>query len=121
MRPGRGAGARTDHFREALSCGGEPAERSAAEDVELQSYPTGSRKRLLDTVASPDLVAILTNGRVTEDKVGPHDDFLSEFPLPRAAPREPDGGVKGSSHEANFFGEAPQTEVRREPVFLALG
>jgi hypothetical protein len=26
------------------------------------------------------LVAILTNGRVTEDKVGPHDDFLGEFP-----------------------------------------
>jgi hypothetical protein len=26
------------------------------------------------------LVAILTNGRVTEDKVGPHVDFLPELP-----------------------------------------
>jgi hypothetical protein len=26
------------------------------------------------------VLAILTNGRVTEDKVGPHEDFLSEFP-----------------------------------------
>jgi hypothetical protein len=25
-------------------------------------------------------VAILTNGKVTEDKVGPHDDLLPEFP-----------------------------------------
>ena len=26
------------------------------------------------------VVAILTNGRVTEDNVGPHEDFLTEFP-----------------------------------------
>jgi hypothetical protein len=25
-------------------------------------------------------LAILTNGKVTEDKVGPHSDFLPEFP-----------------------------------------
>jgi len=33
------------------------------------------------------LVAILTNGRVTQDKVGPHDDFLGEFPY-LGAPHE---------------------------------
>jgi hypothetical protein len=26
------------------------------------------------------VLAILTNGRVTEDGVGPHEDLLSEFP-----------------------------------------
>jgi len=30
-------------------------------------------------VADP-FIAILTNGQVTEDKVGPHNDFLPEYP-----------------------------------------
>ena len=34
---------------------------------------------LTDDVADP-LLAILTNGKVTEDKVGPHNDLLPEFP-----------------------------------------
>jgi hypothetical protein len=34
---------------------------------------------LADDVADP-FIAILTNGQVTEDKVGPHEDFLPEFP-----------------------------------------
>ena len=34
---------------------------------------------LTDDVADPFL-AILTNGKVTEDKVGPHDDLLPDFP-----------------------------------------
>jgi hypothetical protein len=42
------------------------------------SYPDNGRQ-FTDDVGDY-LVAILTNGRVTEDKVGPHDDFLPEFP-----------------------------------------
>jgi hypothetical protein len=34
---------------------------------------------LTDDVADP-FMAILTNGKVSEDKVGPHDDLLPEFP-----------------------------------------
>ena len=41
-------------------------------------YPDNGR--LFTDDVGDHLVAILTNGRVTEDKVGPHDDFLSEFP-----------------------------------------
>jgi len=42
------------------------------------AYPNNGR--LLTDDVGDRLVAILTNGRVTEDKVGPHDDFLPEFP-----------------------------------------
>ena len=42
------------------------------------AYPDNGRS-FTDDVGDY-LVAILTNGRVTEDKVGPHDDFLPEFP-----------------------------------------
>ena len=42
------------------------------------AYPDNGR--LLTDDVGDRLVAILTNGRVTEDKVGPHDDFLPEFP-----------------------------------------
>ena len=42
------------------------------------AYPDNGR--LLTDDVGDYLVAILTNGRVTEDKVGPHDDFLGEFP-----------------------------------------
>jgi hypothetical protein len=42
------------------------------------AYPDNGRL-LTDDVADP-FVAVLTNGKVTEDKVGPHDDLLPEFP-----------------------------------------
>jgi hypothetical protein len=42
------------------------------------SYPDNGR--LFTDDVGDYLVAILTNGRVTEDKVGPHDDFLPELP-----------------------------------------
>src|SRR3712207_2363979 len=42
------------------------------------AYPDNGR--LFTDDVGDYLVAILTNGGVTEDKVGPHDDFLSEFP-----------------------------------------
>ena len=42
------------------------------------AYPENGRL-LTDDVADP-FMAILTNGKVTEDKVGPHDDLLPEFP-----------------------------------------
>jgi hypothetical protein len=42
------------------------------------AYPDNGR--LFTDDVGDYLVAILTNGRVTEDKVGPHDDFLPEFP-----------------------------------------
>lgn len=42
------------------------------------AYP-GNGRTLTDDVADP-FMAILTNGKVTEDKVGPHDDLLGEFP-----------------------------------------
>jgi hypothetical protein len=42
------------------------------------TYPDNGR--LFTDDVGDHLVAILTNGRVTEDKVGPHEDFLTEFP-----------------------------------------
>ncbi|HZB84826.1 MAG TPA: DUF4331 family protein [Rubrobacteraceae bacterium] len=42
------------------------------------AYPDNGR--LFTDDVGDRLVAILTNGRVTEDKVGPHDDFVPEFP-----------------------------------------
>jgi hypothetical protein len=42
------------------------------------AYPDNGRL-LTDDVADP-FIAILTNGKVTQDKVGPHQDFLPEFP-----------------------------------------
>src|SRR5215208_3402684 len=42
------------------------------------AYPDNGRM-LTDDVADP-FMAILTNGKVSEDKVGPHDDLLPEFP-----------------------------------------
>jgi hypothetical protein len=42
------------------------------------AYPDNGR--LLTDDVGDYLVAILTNQRVTEDKVGPHDDFLPDFP-----------------------------------------
>ena len=42
------------------------------------AYPHNGRL-LTDDVADP-FMAILTNGKVREDKVGPHDDLLPEFP-----------------------------------------
>jgi hypothetical protein len=42
------------------------------------TYPENGRL-LTDDVAYPFL-AILTNGKVSEDKVVPHDDLLTEFP-----------------------------------------
>ena len=42
------------------------------------SFPDNGRG-LIDDV-SDLFLAILTNGKVTGDKVGPHDDFLDEFP-----------------------------------------
>jgi hypothetical protein len=42
------------------------------------AYPDNGRL-LTDDVADP-LLALLTNGQVTEDKVGPHNDLLPEFP-----------------------------------------
>jgi hypothetical protein len=41
-------------------------------------YPDNGRVPT-DDVCDPFL-AILTNGKVTEDKVGPHTDLLTEFP-----------------------------------------
>jgi hypothetical protein len=42
------------------------------------AYPDNGRM-LTDDVADP-FIAILTNGKVTEDKVGPHEDLLPDFP-----------------------------------------
>jgi hypothetical protein len=42
------------------------------------AYPDNGRL-LTDEVVDP-LLAFLTNGKVTEDGVGPHEDFLAEFP-----------------------------------------
>jgi Domain of unknown function (DUF4331) len=42
------------------------------------AYPDNGRM-LTDDVADP-FMAILTNGRASDDQVGPHDDFLPEFP-----------------------------------------
>jgi hypothetical protein len=36
--------------------------------------------RALTDDAADAFVAVITNGRVTEDKVGPHTDLLAEFP-----------------------------------------
>jgi hypothetical protein len=42
------------------------------------AYPDNGRL-LTDDVADP-FIAVLTNGQVAQDKVGPHDDFITEFP-----------------------------------------
>ena len=42
------------------------------------AYPDNGRL-LTDDVADP-FMATLTNGKVSDDKVGPHDDLLGEFP-----------------------------------------
>ncbi len=42
------------------------------------AYPDNGR--LFTDDVGDRLVAILTNGKVTEDKVGPHEDFVPEFP-----------------------------------------
>jgi hypothetical protein len=42
------------------------------------AYPDNGRL-LTDNVVDP-LLGLLTNGKVTEHGVGPHDDFLAEFP-----------------------------------------
>jgi hypothetical protein len=42
------------------------------------AYPDNGRL-LTDDVADP-FMAVLTNGKVSDDKVGPHDDLLAEFP-----------------------------------------
>jgi Domain of unknown function (DUF4331) len=42
------------------------------------AYPNNGRK-LTDDVADP-FMAILTNGRASDDQVGPHDDLLPDFP-----------------------------------------
>jgi hypothetical protein len=44
----------------------------------LASFPDNGRG-LIDDV-SDVFLAILTNGKVIGDNVGPHDDFLDEFP-----------------------------------------
>ena len=49
------------------------------------SYPENGRA-LTDDVQDY-FPAILTNGRVTTDGVGPHGDLLADIPLPRAAAR----------------------------------
>ena len=42
------------------------------------TYPDNGRSLTDD---GPDIfLAVLTNGKVTEDKAGPHTDLLSEFP-----------------------------------------
>ena len=42
------------------------------------SFP--SNGRTLTDDAGDAFVAVLTNGKVTKDKVGPHRDLLAEFP-----------------------------------------
>jgi hypothetical protein len=42
------------------------------------SFP--SNGRTLTDDAGDAFVAIFTNGKMTEDKVGPHSDLLPEFP-----------------------------------------
>jgi hypothetical protein len=42
------------------------------------AYP-GNGRTLTDDVAD-EFMPILTNGKVRDDKVGPHDDLLAEFP-----------------------------------------
>ena len=42
------------------------------------SFPANGRALTDDAVDA--FLAILTNGKVTEDKVGPHGDLLAEFP-----------------------------------------
>jgi hypothetical protein len=44
----------------------------------LASFPDNGRTLTDDTQDA--FLAILTNGKVTEDKVGPHRDLLAEFP-----------------------------------------
>jgi len=76
------------HAREHTG-GYVPAEaRRVAETLlpDVLSYDPGrpasfpQNGRTLTDDAFDYFVCILTNGTVTEDKVGPHDDLLPEFP-----------------------------------------
>jgi hypothetical protein len=42
------------------------------------SFPDNGRA--LSDAAADVFLAILTNGKVTEDRIGPHGDLLAEFP-----------------------------------------
>jgi hypothetical protein len=42
------------------------------------SFPQNGR--VLSDDAADVFLAILTNGKVTEDRIGPHGDLLAEFP-----------------------------------------
>ncbi len=53
------------------------------------SFPDNGRTLTDD--ASDAFLAILTNGKVTEDKVGPHGDLLAEFPY-LGPPHNPEKG-----------------------------
>jgi hypothetical protein len=61
----------------------EPVAQPATGDPPIRPHTPGclpgQRRLLTDDVADP-LLALLTNGKVTEDKVGPHNDLLPEFP-----------------------------------------
>jgi hypothetical protein len=73
-------------FAHAWSTGDAPEEAKAARTLlpDVLSYgptaPHPSRGRTLTDDAADAFLTILTNGKVTEDKVGPHGDLLSEFP-----------------------------------------
>lgn len=61
------------------------------------AYPTNGRT-LTDDVADVFL-AVLTQGKITEDKVGAHTDLLSEFPY-LGAPHNVEQGGDGSGYGA---------------------
>jgi hypothetical protein len=59
------------------------------------SFP--SNGRTLTDDAGDAFVAVLTNGRVTEDKVGPHSDLLPEFPY--VGPPTSDESAEENDHK----------------------
>ena len=65
------------------------------------SFPSNGRTLTDDAVDA--FLAILTNGKVTEDKVGPHRDLLAEFPY------------LGPPHNARRLVEAPTSRASTSP------
>ena len=78
--------------------------------------PSRTMAGALTNDVSDAFLAILTNGKVTEDKVGPHGDLLAEFPYSGAAAqrlKSPDLTSRQSGSEQLSRGQSRSWGGRR--------
>jgi hypothetical protein len=74
----------------------------------LASFP--SNGRTLTDDAADAFLAVLTNGKVTGDKVGPHVDLLAEFPY-----LGPPHNISAPSHATSPIASERATSARHAP------